>query len=680
MNRQLIISMLFVVSLFAVLPASVSADRYVSPGNNIQEAVDHAAANGGTVYFAPGTYDVNIVIDSPAKSFALKGAGAGVTTLDGNDSGSVIRIENTGESVVTVEGFTITNGVGEECLYYTTFLCGGGVYLYNATAIVNACVFTDNYAEDYGGGLYSIGSEAVVTNSTFHQNTADSYGGGMDLNYSSIVVDNCVFSENDSDYGGGLECYHTKATVTNCTFTENYAGDNGGGMYCCGTYSDIPTPSIPPEYATDGSAGKPKADVARDGQIDEEEATVVVSNCLFKENEAYYNGGGMMNCGASPVVTNCTFEDNLAVYNGGGMMNGGDGAATQVISCMFTGNRAAHGGGGMFNADETTPQVISCTFTHNWASDRGGGMHNAGSSYGAEPFVSGCVFSYNEAGWRGAGMDNHGYSAPVVTNCVFVANTVIGESADEGTDGKAEFITSAGGGGMFNGSYAEPVISNCTFTLNRVPYYSNPTCAEYDGENGGGVKFSTSYTSTVTNCIIWGNFCGENQNDVLDTYGDYALITYSNVGGGYPGEGNIDADPLFVNAPADVSLRAGSPCIDAGTNLVSWGSLGGVMDDILGVLRPQRSAYDMGAYECAGASFSPVIIQPLARTQLQSVLSLWEELLSRLPDEPTDEMAALIAQIQGHVANASQLTNPIYASGQLSKAAAAIQQLAALLA
>ncbi|MDD4281867.1 MAG: choice-of-anchor Q domain-containing protein, partial [Candidatus Methanofastidiosa archaeon] len=157
-------------------------------------------------------------------------------------------------------------------------------------------------------------------------------------------------------------------------------------------------------------------------------------------------------------------------------------------------------------------------------------------------------------------------------------------------------------------------------------------------------------------------------------------ITYSNVGGGYPGEGNIDADPQFVNAPTDLSLQSTSPCVDAGTN-TNWWQYGYVTDDILGVARPQRSAYDMGAYECTGkSSFSPVIIQPLARTQLASVLSLWEDLLNRLPDEPTDEMAALIEQTQGHVANAAQLTNPIYASGQLSKAAAAMQQLAALLA
>ncbi len=41
-------------------------------------------------------------------------------------------------------------------------------------------------------------------------------------------------------------------------------------------------------------------------------------------------------------------------------------------------------------------------------------------------------------------------------------------------------------------------------------------------------------------------------------------MTYSCVAGGYPGEGNIDADPLFVDADGgDYRLGSASPCIDA---------------------------------------------------------------------------------------------------------------------
>ncbi|MHC4573544.1 MAG: choice-of-anchor Q domain-containing protein, partial [Planctomycetota bacterium] len=41
--------------------------------------------------------------------------------------------------------------------------------------------------------------------------------------------------------------------------------------------------------------------------------------------------------------------------------------------------------------------------------------------------------------------------------------------------------------------------------------------------------------------------------------------------GGYSGEGNIDADPLFVDgASGDFHLSPGSPAIDAGHPLTDW--------------------------------------------------------------------------------------------------------------
>jgi len=113
---------------------------------------------------------------------------------------------------------------------------------------------------------------------------------------------------------------------------------------------------------------------------------------------------------------------------------------------------------------------------------------------------------------------------------------------------------------------------------------------------------------------------------------------------------------------------------------VSWGSLGGVMDDILGVARPQGSAYDMGAYEyVARSSWSPVSIMPLARTQLALVLEEWNALSEQLPEGPSDEMTELIERIQEHMQNATGLANPIYASGELAKARSLMAELSALL-
>jgi len=66
---------------------------------------------------------------------------------------------------------------------------------------------------------------------------------------------------------------------------------------------------------------------------------------------------------------------------------------------------------------------------------------------------------------------------------------------------------------------------------------------------------------TVTSCILW----NDTAPDGPEIYNDASTptVTYSNVEGGYVGDGNIDADPLFLGAPDDLHLGPGSPCIDA---------------------------------------------------------------------------------------------------------------------
>jgi hypothetical protein len=54
----------------------------------------------------------------------------------------------------------------------------------------------------------------------------------------------------------------------------------------------------------------------------------------------------------------------------------------------------------------------------------------------------------------------------------------------------------------------------------------------------------------------------------------------------------MTTDPQFVNPSAnDFRLQSGSPAIDAGVSLAEVGS------DFNGVARPQRGAYDIGAFE-----------------------------------------------------------------------------------
>jgi formylglycine-generating enzyme required for sulfatase activity len=187
-------------------------------------------------------------------------------------------------------------------------------------------------------------------------------------------------------------------------------------------------------------------------------------------------------------------------------------------------------GGGMLNRLNSSPVVTNCTFSGNWATFRGGGMFNDDYS---RPTVINCTFRGNSAGGWGGGMENDEYSSSTVTNCTFIGNT-------------------AGAGGGMGNDEACPTLTNCTFVGNEASY-------------GGGIYNSEDSSITLTNCILWAN--SPDQISLDDEGGAAATITYSDVQGGWEGEGDIDVDPCFVDVNSnDYRLRPGSSCIDAGLN------------------------------------------------------------------------------------------------------------------
>ncbi len=94
-------------------------------------------------------------------------------------------------------------------------------------------------------------------------------------------------------------------------------------------------------------------------------------------------------------------------------------------------------------------------------------------------------------------------------------------------------------------------------------------------------------TATGINTIIWGN-----EQSVVTRDGSSLTLVYSHVGGGFPGEGNSDADPLF-RAPLNhvYRLKAESPCVDTGT------PVGAPDMDVVRIARPKGEGYDRGAFE-----------------------------------------------------------------------------------
>jgi len=287
------------------------------------------------------------------------------------------------------------------------------------------------------------------------------------------------------------------------------------------------------------------------------------------------NGGGMYNVTGGPTVENCTFSDNSADQYGAGMYNGV--SSPKVNNCTFSGNEAVGGGGGMMN-NGSSPTVTNCTFRGNAAltNYKGGGMYNMSS---CSPIVTNCTFNNNTAG-KGGGMANRSSSDPSVTNCTFNGNQTIHN-----------------GGGMFNENNCNPTLTNCTIIANTSNY-------------GGGISNFDNSDPIIANCILWDNTATGGAQIYNHDATCSATVTYSDVEGDWPGAGNFDADPVFIDANGpdnivgtgddNLHLSHGSPCIDIGNNSVVANNL-----DIENRLRLVDGdcngtvTVDMGAYEFA---------------------------------------------------------------------------------
>lgn len=229
----------------------------------------------------------------------------------------------------------------------------------------------------------------------------------------------------------------------------------------------------------------------------------------------------------------------------------GEGKGSVIEGFTLTNGSGHNGSGGGVACDGSSPTIRNNHIVDNAAGNGGGISCRTNSS----PDIVGNVIAYNDGPGAGGAMFLHTNCAPLIANNIMVGNTA----------------SSATGGGIYIGYSSDATVTNNTI-------YGNSAA-------GFGSIFSYSSSPVITNTI--------SRNNSPNEIGGSVTVNYSNVEGGMTGTGNIDADPLFVDAAFDdFHLTYGSPCKDTGDN-----SVVSELVDFEGDPRIAFNTVDMGADE-----------------------------------------------------------------------------------
>lgn len=217
------------------------------------------------------------------------------------------------------------------------------------------------------------------------------------------------------------------------------------------------------------------------------------------------------------IIRNNTYEGQLVSVGSGMAIQGGPALVenNNISNNELTSSMETSGGGMVYfprDGDASTTNKITIRnnrISHNKINSSesyatGGGLHLRGVSIPADISVYNNIIAYNETNKEAGGIS--------VLAC-------------------------------------EPVIVNNTLYNNKA-------------QNGSQLYNKYQAMPCLFNNILW----SDDTIGTIEKANGSVTVTYCDVKGGYPGDGNIDADPLLD--PETFELAEGSPCIGAGVDSV----------------------------------------------------------------------------------------------------------------
>jgi nitrous oxidase accessory protein NosD len=341
---------------------------------------------------------------------------------------------------------------------------------------------------------------------------ADEGGGAILCVGSSPAIEANVIKESTAwEYGGGISCWDYSSPTIKGNLIEGNSverSDSRGGGVSCYSYSS-PT---------------------------------IVDNTIAG-NTALWHGGGIFCYYSSPAIVNNTIKGNTSIWGDGGGISCFNNSSPHIEGNLIVGNKSCAEGGGILCRDNSSPTILGNWIVQNTTA-WGGGIC---CLYFGNQTIEDNVIAENEAyPGNGGGILCYTYSSSTLAGNTIVGNVARIGMANEGDD---ETISSPYSLSLFKRTLAG---GHRPGTIT-------------DGGFGGGIACESAGDMTVLNSIVWANRADVVGSEIYVDGFSSLTVAYSNIKGGWEGEGNIDANPQFLlPGKRDLRLQWGSPCIDTG--------------------------------------------------------------------------------------------------------------------
>ena len=462
-------------------------------------------------------------------------------------------------------------------IYGNQAVLGGGIYLSDPIAInLAGCTIKENIAFNIGGGIAIENSgydSGVITFDPINRNdiysnlivseSALSRGQGMDIFLENdftmdVVVDTFTVLMPSDYYCNPIGNFNfdilnsVQGSLINSDVFVSADGDNNNdGLSLESSFKTIEyalsriyadslnTKTIHLEPGTYGPSTNGEQFPIIWPQFVNLSGSGIDQTIISVEN--LYKRGIIFNHISEVIIDSLTFQYGAGVelHNSSVIFN----------DIMFSSNFSFNGGAVHCN-NSSSPAFNNVTFKNNvcefdennsWNEDSGeGGAVFIGNE--STPSFNYCSFINNRAESFGGAVSVH-YGYPSFNYCLFTEN-----------------ISDASGASIFIGNSQSDSIN-----IKSSTFYHNQSL------DSSGANIVTNWTELIiTSSIVRASQPIEFYNDDPNIN-----ITFSNIDGGYEGEGNIDLDPLFCNPDSlDFNLTEESPCISAGQYGAHMGAFG----------------------------------------------------------------------------------------------------------